>query len=89
MKKPKAPEDDKTRLRGYIIEIADRIVESQKLHQENGKEPSLADLTEAARVLCQIYGLLEKTGDFQEGGTALNDYKRQFNQGSGRGSGKR
>lgn len=89
MTKPATDEDDKKRLRGYIVNFAERIVESCEVHRKDGKEPSLSDLTEAARVLCQIYGLLEKTGD-DKGGQALNDYKRQFsNPGDRRGTGKR
>lgn len=89
MTKKAEGENEKKRLRGYIVDIAERIVESRELHRKDGKEPSLSDLTEAARVLCQIYGLLEKTGDFDDGGKALDEYRRKFNQSGGRGTGGR
>lgn len=79
----KKEETDKTRLRRFIVEVAERIAESDELHRKDGKEPSLAALTDAAKTLCQIYGLLEKIGDFEEGGSALNDYRTKFNQGRG------
>lgn len=79
----KKEETDKERLRRHITDVAERIAESQELHRKDGKEPSLAALVDAAKTLCQIYGVLEKIGDFDGGGSALNDYRTKFNQGRG------
>lgn len=83
------PRNKKRELAELIEELTNRMVTA--LDSPKGKEPeegketaTFADLKAALSTVCDVYRLLNTTGDLDESGTALNDYEKRMRHGSGR-----
>lgn len=83
------PRNKKRELKDLIEELTTRMVSAldspKGKEAEEGKETAtFADLKSALSTVCDVYRLLNATGDLDESGTALNEYEKRMRHGSGR-----
>lgn len=76
-------ETEKSKLRTLIGELTERMVKALDCPEgeapEKGKETAtFGDLRAALSTVCDVYRLLDGTGDLDTGGSALNDLERRF-----------
>ncbi len=82
-----AAETEKVKLRALIGELTERMVDALDCPDgkppEQGKETaSFSDLRGALSTVCDVYRLLNGTGDLDTGGSALPQLERKFHGGS-------
>lgn len=78
-----APELDRVQLRRIITDLTTKMVDA--LTSATTEGPAAADYGQALDRVCKVYSLLHGTGDFDQTGTALDDYRSKFNGSQDRG----
>ena len=78
-----APETEKTKLRALIGDLTERMVKALDCPEgqaaEKGKETaSFGDVRAALATVCDVYRLLNGTGDLDTGGSALAGLEQKF-----------
>ena len=76
------PAEEKAKLRKLIAELTERMVKAldePPKPAEQGKETaSFSDIRSALGTVCDVYRLLDGTGDLDAGGSALPGMERKF-----------
>lgn len=75
----------KKELTELIEELTNRMVgaldASQRPPEEGKETASFADIKACLSTVCDVYRLLNSTGDLDESGTALTDYEKRMGHG--------